>query len=177
MIFNGKTGPLGFRVICGLMLFSIVAGCDEALLQADLQNGSADDQIVVIGREEYQADRREFREKTGDTVYFGPGSHALTKRSKNTLKRQAQWIRSHPGYTMVVEGYADESGPYGYNRPLAARRSQAVVNYLVSQGVTWDRIVPGVTHGEEHPARLCSDPSCLAENRRAVSHIVRDDLL
>lgn len=125
----------------------------------------------------YPNDPAYFNNSIGNEVYFASGSHALTDAAKATLAQQARWLVVNTDYTLVVEGYADERGTYGYNRPLAARRSTEVVTYLRNQGLGRDRVVNGVTFGKEDPARLCEEPACLAENRRAVSRLVSADLL
>ena len=69
---------------------------------------------------------------------------------------------------MIVEGHADEQGTREYNLALGARRANAVQEYLVSRGVSPAR-VRTVSYGKERPIEICSDESCYAQNRRAVT--------
>jgi outer membrane protein OmpA-like peptidoglycan-associated protein len=42
--------------------------------------------------------------------------------------------------TFVIEGHTDAKGTEAYNLDLSNRRAQSVANYLVSQGVSTDRL-------------------------------------
>ena len=51
----------------------------------------------------------------------------------------------------MVEGHCDERGTREYNLALGERRANAVKEYLVSQGVSADR-VRTISYGKERPA-------------------------
>jgi peptidoglycan-associated lipoprotein len=85
-----------------------------------------------------------------------------------TLDRQAQWLALYPRYTVTIEGHADERGTREYNLALGARRAQAANDYLVSRGVAPTRLRT-ISYGKERPVALCSEDSCFAQNRRAVT--------
>lgn len=70
----------------------------------------------------------------------------------------------------MIEGHADEQGTREYNLALGARRANAVREYLISQGVSAAR-VRTVSYGKERPIAVCSEESCYAQNRRAVTII------
>ena len=74
-----------------------------------------------------------------------------------------------------VEGHADSRGTNEYNLALGERRANAVRDYLVSLGVSGDRMVV-VSKGEESPT--CSDETeaCWARNRRGTSSSPRSKL-
>ena len=59
-------------------------------------------------------------------------------------------------------------GPRQYNLALGARRANAVREFLISQGVSSDRLKT-VSFGKERPAEICSAESCYSKNRRAVT--------
>src|SRR5262245_38631976 len=52
--------------------------------------------------------QQDFLVNVGDRVFFESDSSELTPQSVQTLEKQAQWLRSYPHYTFVVEGHADE---------------------------------------------------------------------
>ena len=85
-----------------------------------------------------------------------------------TLVGQAEWLLTNTEYSVIVEGHADEQGTREYNLALGARRANAVQEYLVSRGVSPAR-VRTVSYGKERPIEICSDESCYAQNRRAVT--------
>ncbi|MCL4158778.1 UNVERIFIED_CONTAM: hypothetical protein GTU68_049454, partial [Idotea baltica] len=85
-----------------------------------------------------------------------------------TLNAQANWLTTNADYSAVIEGHADEKGTREYNLALGARRANAVREYLVSRGVAGNRLKT-VTYGKERPIEICSEESCYARNRRAVT--------
>ena len=109
-----------------------------------------------------------FRENVGDRVLFSVDQSTLDAAARATLAGQAQWLAANPEYAVVIEGHADEQGTREYNLALGARRSNAVQEYLVSQGVAPVR-VRTVSYGKERPIEVCSEEACYARNRRAVT--------
>ncbi len=111
-----------------------------------------------------------FNQKIGDTVRFVVDQSTLTPEAQATLSGQAQWLNAHAGATAIIEGHADEQGTSEYNLALGARRASAVQAYLISQGVAGARLKT-VSYGKERPLAVCSEESCFAQNRRAVTVI------
>lgn len=109
-----------------------------------------------------------FQQSVGDRVLFLVDQSSLTPQGQATLDGQAAWLATNAGYTAVIEGHADEQGTREYNLALGARRADAVRNYLISKGVSGDRLRV-VSYGKERPAELCSAESCYAQNRRSVT--------
>ena len=68
----------------------------------------------------------------------------------------------------TIEGHADERGAREYNIALGARRAETVREYLVSRGVSGQRMRT-ISYGKERPVALCNDISCWSQNRRAVT--------
>jgi len=111
-----------------------------------------------------------FSQTIGDRVLFEVDQFTLTGTARQVLDGQAQWLMTNGNYTAVIEGHADEQGTREYNLALGSRRANAVREYLVSQGVPAGRLQT-VTFGKERPIAICSEESCYAENRRAVTVI------
>lgn len=109
-----------------------------------------------------------FNTTVGDRVLFLVDQSTLTADAIATLDAQAEWLNSNPQYTIKIEGHADEQGTREYNLGLGAKRASAVSNYLISRGVAPIRLET-VTFGKERPLAICSDESCWAKNRRAVT--------
>lgn len=129
-----------------------------AVYQGNLPGG-------VLGAE---ATAQFFRDQVGDTVLFPAEQTNLTPEARAVLARQAQWLNQHANFTAVVQGHAEETGTREYNLALGARRASSVQEYLVAQGVAPGRIRT-LSFGKERPAETCSDESCYARNRRAVT--------
>lgn len=111
---------------------------------------------------------QDFTVNIGDRVFFDTDSTELNASAIATLNQQAEWLQRYPRYTFLIEGHADERGTREYNFALAARRAQAVRDYLASRGVTGNRMRV-VSYGKERPVVACPEPGCWAQNRRAVT--------
>ena len=72
----------------------------------------------------------------------------------------------YPSVHITLEGHCDERGSTEYNLGLGARRAQAAKNYLVSLGITPDRM-DTVSEGKEQPICQESTEECWQLNRRA----------
>ncbi|MBB3712838.1 peptidoglycan-associated lipoprotein [Limimaricola variabilis] len=111
-----------------------------------------------------------FQQTIGDRVLFAVDQSTLSAEAMATLDGQAQWLQANSDYLAVIEGHADEQGTREYNVALGARRANAAREYLISRGVPANRLRT-ISYGKERPIATCSDPSCYAQNRRAVTVI------
>ena len=109
-----------------------------------------------------------FNQTIGDRVLFAVDQSTLSAESQTVLAGQANWLNQNPGYSAIIEGHADEQGTREYNLALGERRANAVREYLISQGVAGNRLRT-ISYGKERPLEICSDESCYAKNRRAVT--------
>jgi len=109
-----------------------------------------------------------FNETIGDRVLFSVDQSTLSDAARATLDGQARWLIANPEFSATIEGHADEQGTREYNLALGARRANAVDEYLVSRGISPARLKT-VSYGKERPLAICSEESCYAKNRRAVT--------
>jgi peptidoglycan-associated lipoprotein len=100
-----------------------------------------------------------------DTIYFEFDQATLTDLAKDTLVRNAEWLRSNADARVQVEGNADERGTNEYNLSLGERRAAAVKSYLASLGVDGSRLVV-ISYGEERPAEAGHGEDAWTKNRR-----------
>jgi peptidoglycan-associated lipoprotein len=94
----------------------------------------------------------------------------LSPEARETLMKQASWLQQYPDVFIQIEGHADERGTREYNISLSSRRATAVRNFLISQGISEDRI-SSIAYGKERPAAFCDAEECWSQNRRAVTVI------
>jgi peptidoglycan-associated lipoprotein len=111
---------------------------------------------------------QDFVVNVGDRVFFDTDSTELTGQARATLDHQAEWLNHYANYAFTIEGHADERGTREYNIALGARRAQTVREYLVSRGVSAQRMHT-ISYGKERPVAVCDDISCWSQNRRAVT--------
>ena len=99
-------------------------------------------------------------------VLFEFDSYDLRGNARDVLRDNADWLKSNPSARIEVEGHCDERGTSEYNLALGARRSQTAKDYLVSLGISPER-VSTISYGEEIP--VCTEPNekCWRQNRRA----------
>jgi len=103
-----------------------------------------------------------------DRVFFATNESVLTTASRDTLRKQATWLRGNPGINVVLEGHADERGTREYNLALGERRANAAKDYLMTYGVSADRISV-ISYGKERPVASGSNPLDWSKNRRSVT--------
>ena len=98
-------------------------------------------------------------------VFFGYDQWTLSDSGMEALNLDAQWLKSHPGAVMKVEGHCDERGTADYNIVLGDKRAKAARSYLIESGVG-PKQVAIVSYGKARP--FCTDPaeSCYQQNRR-----------
>ena len=103
-----------------------------------------------------------------DRVFFDYDSSVINSEGEGTLQKQADYLKSHAGTNVTIEGHCDERGTREYNLALGERRATSAKNYLVSLGVDASR-VQTISYGKERPAVVGDDESAWAQNRRAVT--------
>ena len=114
---------------------------------------------------------QDFVVNVGDRVYFDTDSHDVRADAEPLLDAQANWLRRYGSVGVRIEGNADERGTREYNLALGARRANAVRDYLVSRGVTADRIAT-ISFGKESPIDSGSGEDAWQRNRNAHTAIV-----
>ncbi len=99
-------------------------------------------------------------------VYYEFDSVELIGEAQDILKKNAAWMKANPKTRVEVEGHCDDVGSAEYNLALGAKRAQAAKDFLISLGISPDRLVT-ISYGKEAPA--CFEPSeeCRVKNRRA----------
>ena len=103
-----------------------------------------------------------------DRVFFATNETVLTTASRETLRKQAAWLRKNSKITVVLEGHADERGTREYNLALGERRANSAKDYLMTYGISSDRISV-LSYGKERPVDSGSNPLAWSKNRRSVT--------
>ena len=103
-----------------------------------------------------------------DRVFFATNKSTLTTAARDTLRKQAAWMRKKSKLTFTIEGHADERGTREYNLALGERRANAAKDYLMTYGISGKRISV-ISYGKERPANTASTPLAWSQNRRSVT--------
>jgi peptidoglycan-associated lipoprotein len=103
-----------------------------------------------------------------DRVFFATNETVLTTASRETLRKQATWLRKNSDINVVLEGHADERGTREYNLALGERRANSAKDYLMTYGISSNRISV-LSYGKEKPVDSGSNPLAWSKNRRSVT--------
>ena len=103
-----------------------------------------------------------------DRVFFATNKSTLTTASRDTLRKQAAFMRKKKDLTFTIEGHADERGTREYNLALGERRANAVKDYLMTYGISGSRLST-ISYGKERPVNSGSNPLAWSQNRRPVT--------
>ena len=132
---------------------------------------------VVAENQQLQAHVRRLQSAVKYTVnsdlLFPSGGYELTEAGKETIAKVAQILAPQQQERLVVNGYTDNA-PVGAtlqnqgitsNQDLSERRANAVMNYMISQGVK-PEFLSAQGWGEADPIATNSTASGRAQNRR-----------
>ncbi len=147
-----------FLVIFLSLLLSACATQKAAKIDSQIQG----DVYTGTDTVEYLADG------VPDRVFFATNESVLTTASRETLRKQAAWLRKNSEITVVLEGHADERGTREYNLALGERRANAAKDYLMTYGISSSRISV-ISYGKERPVDSGSNPLAWSKNRRSVT--------
>ena len=101
-------------------------------------------------------------------LFFATNKSSLTTASRATLRKQATYLRKNKDLNVTIEGHADERGTREYNLALGERRANSAKDYLMTYGISSDRISV-ISYGKERPVDSGSTPLSWSKNRRSVT--------
>ena len=145
-----------------ILLSFVLSACAQQQKATKMDSQIKDDVYVGTDTVEYLA------KGVPDRVFFATNESVLTTRSRETLRKQATWLRANPSVTVVLEGHADERGTREYNLALGERRANAAKDYLMTYGISGKRISV-ISYGKEKPVNPASNPLAWSQNRRSVT--------
>ena len=145
-----------------ILLSMVVSACATKKTATNLDSQIQGDVYTGTDTVEYLA------KGVPDRVFFATNETILTTMSRDTLRKQAAWLRENSGVNVVLEGHADERGTREYNLALGERRANAAKDYLMTYGVSADRISV-ISYGKERPVDSGSNPLSWSKNRRSVT--------
>ena len=103
-----------------------------------------------------------------DRIFFATNKSSLTTAARETLRKQATYLRKNKSLNVTIEGHADERGTREYNIALGERRANAAKDYLMTYGISGKRIST-ISYGKEKPVNPASTPLAWSQNRRSVT--------
>ena len=106
------------------------------------------------------------RESPLRPVFFQFDASELSSDAQQALDGNAAVLKQHPTWVVTIEGHCDERGTAEYNLALGERRAVTARTYLVSLGISADRLRT-VSYGKEFPFDPGHTEDAWAKNRRA----------
>jgi OOP family OmpA-OmpF porin len=107
-----------------------------------------------------------------DHIYFDFDKTTLKKESYEELARVVDFLNRNPTVEIEIAGHTDSRGSDEYNLRLSSGRTQAVVDYLVSQGIN-PRRLQAVGYGESRPIDTNDTEAGRARNRRVEFTVLK----
>jgi peptidoglycan-associated lipoprotein len=98
-------------------------------------------------------------------VFFTVDSADLDDAGRQATSANAELLKKNPRWVVTIEGHCDERGTAEYNLALGERRATAVKTFLISLGVSPDR-VRTISYGKEFPFDPGKTEEAMAKNRR-----------
>lgn len=88
-----------------------------------------------------------------DNIFYDFNKATLRPESQTALDELVKLLNENPNVTIELSSHCDYKGSSAYNKLLAQRRAESVVNYLVDKGIARDRLSP-VGYGKEKPKTI-----------------------
>ena len=145
----------GFLILVASIVLSACATQKKSgQMQGDVYTGTESVEYLASG--------------VADRVFFATNETVLTTAARDTLRKQATWLRKNSKLNIVLEGHADERGTREYNLALGERRANASKDYLMTYGISGKRISV-ISYGKERPVNSASTSLAWSQNRRSVT--------
>ena len=106
-----------------------------------------------------------------DEGWGEPCTGWLTVESYMEMKRWIRMLNENGHIHLHVSGHADSIGSESYNQKLSERRAQAVVDYMIDNGIAEERLV-AEGFGESQPVSANDTEEGRQQNRRVQVRIL-----
>ena len=170
---NSK-GETRFNVDCGSYTLNILKeGYDSTSMPVEESNGK--EVIVDVGLNPVEQMITETEVKLNN-IYFEFNKSNITNQGAFELDRLVVVLNDHPDMKILVRSHTDSKGNADYNLKLSERRAQSTVQYLISKGISAQRLSAkgmGATQPKVDCKTDCTEEED-AENRRSEFLIIKD---
>ena len=154
MIFNKNLKNVLLVIFATLILSACSTAKKSGNIDGDVYTGKETVEYLASG--------------VPDRIFFATNKSSLTTASRATLRKQATYLRKNKNLSVTIEGHADERGTREYNLALGERRANAAKDYLMTYGISSDRITV-LSYGKERPVDSGSNTLAWSKNRRSVT--------
>lgn len=123
----------------------------------------------LVAKKERGIEGEVFESQLLKDIRFDYDQYDIRRVDEEILRENAAFLKKNPKMKIQIEGHCDERGTAEYNLALGERRANNTKRYLVSLGITSDRIST-ISFGKERSLDPGHNEEAWAKNRRA--HIV-----
>ncbi len=120
----------------------------------------------LVAKKEPGIEGEVFESKLFKDVHFDFDKYDIRPADAEILRQNAAVLSKYRTVKVQIEGHCDERGTNDYNLALGERRANSTKKYLISLGISQDRIST-ISYGEEKPTDRGSNEDAWAKNRRA----------
>jgi peptidoglycan-associated lipoprotein len=146
---------------------------EEALREEALRKKSLQESTLKEAAVSKEASRREETSKAGlESVFFDFDQAVIREDQKETMIKNAQWLKANPQARIKIEGNCDERGTAEYNLALGQRRADVSKDFLEGLGIVSKRMQT-ISYGFERPRVRGVDEATWAKNRRVDFVLIR----
>ncbi|MDI6699471.1 MAG: peptidoglycan-associated lipoprotein Pal [Candidatus Saccharicenans sp.] len=111
------------------------------------------------------------QEKPLAMIHFDYDKYNIRPDAASVLEANAGWLKKYQTAKVLIEGHCDERGTEEYNLALGEKRAKSTMDYLVSLGISPDRLRI-ISYGKSQPLDPGHDETAWAKNRRAQFLII-----
>ncbi len=105
-------------------------------------------------------------EKPLTMIHFDYDKFFIREDAKPVLEANARWLNKWTSVRILIEGHCDERGTEEYNLALGEKRAKSTQDYLISLGVSADRMKI-ISYGKSQPIDPGHNETAWQLNRRA----------
>ena len=120
----------------------------------------------LVAKKEPGIEGEVFESKLLKDIHFDFDKYDIRPGDAEILKANAALLMKYPKVKIQIEGHCDERGTVEYNLALGERRANSTKKYLISLGISADRIST-ISYGKERPLDPGHNEEAWAKNRRA----------
>jgi peptidoglycan-associated lipoprotein len=177
---------LGVLFISFLLVFTVFSSCRKKVEETPPPPPQVKEQPKIEKVEEPPAKEPElteeeiFEKKTLEEineerplemVHFDFDKYFIREDAKPTLRENAQWLKKWESIKILIEGHCDERGTEEYNLALGEKRAKSTRDYLISLGISPDRI-DIISYGKSQPLDPGHNEAAWEKNRRAQFTVI-----
>ena len=157
------------------LYFDVFPGIDESIDRPAIAAATTHSDSVRMA---YAASPETHIPQRGDVLedkaHFEFNATYITEYSRHKIDHVVATLKKHPAMKVLVCGYASAMGTPDYNLKLSNERAKAVMDYMISQGISKDRLF-AKAYGSENLVISSRDKRQNVLNRRVEFVVMNND--